>query len=275
MVTVAPLSPAIGAEIKKIDLSTALSVEQISELKSLWREHQVLIFRDQSLSPKQFIQVANHFGKIGCYPFVAGMDGFPEIVEVVKKENERINFGGLWHTDTAYLDCPPMASLLYAVEVPPSGGDTLFASMYAAHDSLSKGLQEFLVDLKGVNSAAKADAAVTRTHRMAEKPGAKAAFTAKATHPIVRTHPETGRKVLYCSDAHVTHIEGMTPEESAPLLCYLYQVQQRPEFSCRVRWQVGTVALWDNRCTQHNALNDYHGLRRVMHRITLEGERPV
>jgi len=275
MVTVIPLSPVIGAEIGEIDLSAALRAGQISELKSLWRKHLVLIFRDQSLSPQQLIQVAQHFGEIGRYPFVAGMDGFPEIVEVVKKEDEKINFGGLWHTDTAYLDCPPMASLLYAVEVPPTGGDTLFANMYASHDSLSKGLQEFLVGLKGVNSAAKAGAAVTRTHRMAEKPGAKAAFTAKASHPIVRTHPETGRKALYCSDAHVAHIEGMTPEESAPLLRYLYQVQQRPEFSCRVRWQAGTVALWDNRCAQHNALNDYQGHRRVMHRITLEGEQPV
>lgn len=275
MVTVEPLSPAIGAEIGEIDLSTALSAGQISELKSLWHQHLVLVFRNQSLSPEQLVQVAKCFGKIGRYPFVAGMDGFSEIVEVVKKEDERINFGGLWHTDTAYLDCPPMASLLYAVEVPPTGGDTLFANMYAAYSSLSKGLQGFLENLKGVNSAAKADAAVTRTHRMAEKPGAKTTFVAKAAHPIVRTHPETGRKALYCSDAHVTHIEGMTPEESAPLLRHLYQVQQRPEFSCRVRWQAGTLALWDNRCTQHNALNDYHGHRRVMRRITLEGEKPA
>ena len=275
MVAVVPLSPAIGAEVRELDLSTALSEEQVVKIKALWHQHLVLVFPDQTLTPQRFVQFAKHFGEIGRYPFVAGMEGHPEIVEVVKREDEHINFGGLWHTDTAYLEHPPMASLLYAVEVPPVGGDTLFANMYAAHDALSKGLQDFLSGLKGVNTAAKAEAAVTRTHRMAERPGAETSFVSNAIHPIVRTHPETGRKALYCSDAHVTHIQGMTPEESSPLLNYLYQVQQRPEFSCRVRWQKGTLALWDNRCAQHNALNDYHGHRRVMHRITLDGDRPA
>jgi taurine dioxygenase len=199
----------------------------------------------------------------------------PEVVAVVKKEDEKVNFGGLWHTDTSYLERPPMGSVLYAVEVPKIGGDTLWNNMYMAYDALSPTLQNMLTGLRGINSAEKPDAAVGRTHRIAEAPKDAQAIVTTASHPIVRTHPETGRKALYCAAAHTMHIDGMTVEESRPLLQYLYSVQQREEFGCRIHWKRGMVAFWDNRCAQHNALNDYHGYRREMHRVTLEGEVPA
>ena len=202
------------------------------------------------------------------------MEGHPEVTEVIKKEDETINFGGLWHTDTSYLESPPLGSLLYALRVPEVGGDTLFANMYLAYDSLSEGMKKIIAPLRGINSAEKTDAAVTRTNRAAERPKDAETIKTISSHPLVRTHPETGKKALYCSRAHTTHIEGMTVEESKPILEYLYQQQQREDFSCRFHWEPGSLAFWDNRAAQHNALNDYHGFRRVMHRVTLSGEKP-
>lgn len=274
-ISVAPVTPAIGAVIGGVDLSTDLDDAVVSEIRDAYHKHLVVFFRDQQLAPGQLVAFAKRFGEIGYYPFVEGMAGHPEVVEVVKKEDETINFGGLWHTDTSYLETPPMGSVLYAVEVPPVGGDTLFANMYLAYESLSETLRSLLEDLRGVNSAEKPDAAVTRVNRIADKPRDAADIVTTSAHPIVRTHPETGRKALYCSDAHTLHIEGMTAAESRPLLQYLYSVQQREEFACRFHWEPGSVAFWDNRAAQHNALNDYHGHLRVMHRVTLKGELPA
>jgi taurine dioxygenase len=165
-----------------------------------------------------------------------------------------------------------MASMLLAREVPPRGGDTLFANMYLAYDSLSSGLKAVLRSLKAVNSSQKADASKTREDFI-QDPGRKREVF-EATHPVVRTHPETGRQALYVNPGHTLRFEGMTEEESRPLLEFLYQAQVRPEFTCRFDWRPGSLALWDNRCAQHNPVNDYHGHRRLMHRITLKGERP-
>ena len=274
-IQVAPLTPAIGAVIAGVDLSRDLSDAVIKEIRGAWLEHLVVFFRGQTLTPGQLVAFSKRFGEIGYYPFVAGMPGHPEVVEVLKKEDEKINFGGLWHTDTSYLERPPMGSVLYAVQVPAYGGDTLWNNMYMAYEALSPTLQQVLGGLRGVNSAEKPDAAVTRTHRMAESPKDAQAIVTTASHPIVRTHPETGRRALYCAAAHTMRIDGMTVEESRPLLEYLYRVQQREEFGCRWHWQAGDVAFWDNRSAQHNALNDYHGHRRLMHRVTLEGEVPA
>lgn len=274
-IQVAPLTPAIGAVISGVDLSQDLPDAVIKEIRGAWLEHLVVFFRGQTLSPRQLVAFSKRFGEIGYYPFVAGMADHPEVVEVLKKEDEKINFGGLWHTDTSYLERPPMGSVLYAVQVPAYGGDTLWNNMYMAYDALSPTLQQVLGGLRGVNSAEKPDAAVTRTHRMAESPKDAQAIVTTASHPIVRTHPETGRRALYCAAAHTVCIDGMTVEESRPLLEYLYRVQQREEFGCRWHWQAGDVAFWDNRAAQHNALNDYHGHRRLMHRVTLEGEVPA
>jgi taurine dioxygenase len=168
-----------------------------------------------------------------------------------------------------------MGSMLLAREVPPYGGDTLFASQYAAWDALSPTMQRLLDGLQGISSSAKADVSKTREDRIKEVGSEEAKKEYRAEHPIVRTHPETGRKALYVNVAHTAGIAGMTDEESAPLLQFLFAHQVKPEFTCRFVWEPDSIAFWDNRCVQHNPVNDYHGFRRVMLRITLRGERPV
>jgi taurine dioxygenase len=193
---------------------------------------------------------------------------------VLKLEHEKVNFGGLWHSDTAYLDKPPMGTMLIAREVPPVGGDTLFANMYLAYETLSAGMKRVLEGLIGVNSSAKASATRTREDRMRGDARSDAKSEYVAEHPVVRTHPETGRKALYVNSGHTVRFKDMTAAESAPILNYLFEHLTRPEFTCRFRWQPGSLALWDNRCTQHNPINDYHGFRRSMHRVTLAGDEP-
>ncbi len=269
-----PLSGALGAEILGIDLSADVSDETIAAIRAAWLEHLVIFFRDQKLEPAQFLGVARRFGEPVEYPFVKGLDGFPQITPVIKLEHEKINFGGLWHSDTAYLDKPPMATMLIARETPPRGGDTLFANMYLAHETLSDGLRRMLDRLIVVNSSAKADTTKTREDRIKDSGKTEAKKEFVAEHPVVRTHPETGRKALYANGGHALRFKDMTVEESAPLLNFLFQHATRPEFTCRFRWEPGSIALWDNRCTQHNPVNDYHGFRRVMHRVTLAGDIP-
>jgi taurine dioxygenase len=274
LIEVRPLAGALGAEIFGVELAADLSEEVVAAIRRVWLEHLVVFFRDQPLPPDRFLQFARRFGQVIEYPFIKGIEGFPEITPVIKLETERVNFGGLWHSDTAYLDEPPMATMLIAREVPPLGGDTLFASMYLAYETLSEGMKRLLQGLVAVNSSAKADVTRTREDRMRDgaRPEAKKQFVAE--HPVVRTHPETGRKALYVNCGHTVRFKDMTEEESAPILNFLFQHLPRPEFTCRFRWQPGSIALWDNRCTQHNPINDYHGFRRVMHRVTLAGDRP-
>jgi len=266
------LAGALGAEVSGIDLS-CLSAAEFQQLKKLWMEHLVLFFRDQALTEPQYMSFAERFGEPVEYPLVKGLQGFPKIIEVKKLEHERVNFGGIWHTDTAYLERPPMASMLLAREVPPFGGDTLFANMYLAYEALSEGMKALLSSLKAINSSRKADASKTREDRIRTDGAQQSDFVAE--HPVVRRHPETGRKALYVNSGHTLRFAGWTEEESAGLLKYLYELQTRPEFTCRFSWQPGSIALWDNRCAQHNPVNDYHGHRRVMHRITLAGDVPA
>jgi len=233
-----------------------------------------LFFRGQDLPPAQFLAFARRFGEPVEYPFVKGIDAFPLITPVVKLAHERVNFGGLWHSDTAYLETPPMGTMLIAREVPPYGGDTLFANMYLAYEALSAGMRKLVDGLVAVNSSAKADVTKTREDRMRDRARGDAATEYEALHPVVRTHPETGRKALYVNGGHTVRFKDMTEEESAPLLRFLFAHQTRPEFTCRFRWEKGSLAFWDNRCAQHNPINDYHGFRRAMHRVTLAGDRP-
>ena len=268
------IAGALGAEVSGLDLARPLSDQQAAALRAAWLEHLVLFFRDQPLMPAQYMAFARRIGQPVEYPFVRGIEGYPEIIEVKKLEHETVNFGGIWHSDTAYLEEPPMASMLLAREVPPYGGDTLFANMYLAYETLSESMRSMLDPLTAINSSARADVTRTREDRLKSdgRSGAKKEYVAE--HPVVRTHPETGRKALYVNVAHTARFGGMTEEESAPLLEYLFRHQTRPEFTCRFSWRVGSLALWDNRCTQHNPVNDYHGHRRLMHRITLAGDRP-
>jgi len=267
------ISGALGAELGGVDLRE-LRDDDVREIRAAWLEHLVVFFRDQPLTPAQYMAFAQRIGGPIEYPFVKGIAGFPEIIEVKKLEHERVNFGGVWHSDTAYLEEPPMASMLLAREVPPHGGDTLFANMYMAYEMLSEGMKRLLEPLVAVNSSAKADVTRTREDRLKTDGRDEVGKELVAEHPVVRTHPETGRKALYVNFAHTVRFRGMTEKESAPLLEFLFQHQIRPEFTCRFTWQVGSLALWDNRCAQHNPVNDYHGYRRLMHRITLAGERP-
>jgi taurine dioxygenase len=269
-----PIAGALGAEIGGIDLTENLDDGAIAAVRRAWLDHLVIFFRGQNLTPERFIGFARRFGEVVEYPFIKGLDGFPEITPVVKREHERVNFGGLWHSDTTYLEYPPMGTMLIAREVPPFGGDTLFANMYLAYETLSPGLQHLLDGLAAVNSSAKADVTKTREDRIRDHARADAKREYVAEHPVVRTHPETGRKALYVNGGHTLRFKDMTEEESAPLLQYLFAHQQRPEFTCRFRWEVGSIAFWDNRCAQHNPVNDYHGYRRVMHRVTLAGDKP-
>jgi taurine dioxygenase len=185
-----------------------------------------------------------------------------------------VNFGGIWHSDTTYLELPPMGTMLVAREVPPVGGDTLFANQYLAYEALSDGMKKLLDGLCAVNSSAKANTTRTREDRIKSDPSRRPNDDFIAEHPVVRTHPETGRKALYVNIGHTVRFSGMTEEESAPLLDYLFRHQARPEFTCRFAWRIGSLAFWDNRAAQHNPINDYHGYRRVMHRITLAGDKP-
>jgi taurine dioxygenase len=268
-----PVAGALGAEVSGLELARPLDDATVAALRQAWLEHLVLFFRDQALSPAQFLAFARRFGEPIEYPFVRGLDDYPEIIPVLKLEHERVNFGGVWHSDTAYLDVPPMASMLVAREIPPFGGDTLFANMYLAYETLSDGMKRMLDGLVAVNSSAKADASRTREDRMKDR-AREAARDYVAAHPVVRRHPETGRRALYVNVAHTVRFDGMTEEESAPLLAFLFQHQNRPEFTCRFRWRPGSIAFWDNRCAQHHAINDYRGHRRLLHRVTLAGDSP-
>jgi taurine dioxygenase len=275
-ITVAPLAGAIGAEIGGVNLAEDLREEVVAEIRRAWLEHLVVFFRGQTLDEGRFLAFARRIGAIDRYPFVPGLDAFPEIIAVVKLPHEKVNFGGIWHSDTTYLAEPPMATMLLAREIPPSGGDTLFASMYAAYEALSPAMRELLRPLRAVNSSALADVSKTREDRIRESHADdEAGRVYESIHPVVRTHPETGRQALFVNVAHTARFEGMTEEESRPLLQFLFQHQVRPEFTCRFRWQVGSLALWDNRCVQHNPVNDYHGWKRVLHRITLKGDLPT
>jgi taurine dioxygenase len=265
---------ALGAELRGVDLATGLTETVATQIRAAFLQHQVLFFRDQRLDAAQFLRFAQAMGEPVEYPFVKGLDGYPVIIEVKKLEHERTNFGGIWHSDTTYLEQPPKGSMLLAREVPPFGGDTLFASQYAAYEALSEGLRRLLEPLRAISSSAKADVSKTREDRIASDGRADARKDYVATHPVVRTHPETGRKALFVNIAHTLRLEGMTEEESAPLLQFLHQHQVKPEFTCRFCWQPGSRAFWDNRCVQHNPVNDYHGYRRLMHRITLAGDTP-
>lgn len=267
-----PQSSVIGAEVRGLDLSRPLDDDTHARLEAAFLEHQVLSFRRQRLTPQQYCEFAASFGRLADYLFVDGMEGYPQITEIIKTETETEGFGSFWHSDSTYLERPPKITLLYARELPPRGGDTLFADMYRLYDDLSEGLQATLCRLRAINSAS----AVPRDEDIyqAVKSRNSAARERCATHPVIRRHDQTGRPALYVNGIHTLSFEGMTRAESRPLLEYLFRQVERPEYSFRLRWEADTLAMWDNRCTQHYALNDYHGYRRVMHRIIVEGDEP-
>jgi len=278
-ISVDKISGALGAEISGVDLSQELDDNVIAEIREALVDNCVIFFRNQKLTPEQHIAFGRRFGALQIHDFVDGMNRHPEIIEVRKEENELRNFGGGWHSDVSYLEVPALGSVLYALEVPAYGGDTMFANQYLAYETLSDGMKSLLGEMRAMHSARKSYGLAATRRAEEGKASMGIHFTeaahAEVDHPVVRTHAESGKKCLYVHGGFTTRFQDMTEEESAPLLHYLYEHAVRPEFTCRFRWEKGSIAFWDNRCVQHNAINDYNGQRRVMHRVTIEGERPV
>ena len=272
-IRVEPLSAVVGAEIGGINLTEPVPDEVLSEVRHAFGEYGVVFFRDQQLTPEQHVAFAKRFGPINVNRFFAAVPGYPMIAEVRKEPEQRDNIGNGWHTDHSYDQVPALGSMLYAHEVPKTGGDTLFISMYAAYDALSDGLKATLSGLRACHSSRHVFGMEgrVRQHDFAGRIGNPELATQDAVHPVVIHHPETGRKALYVNPGFTLRFEGWTAEESRPLLEYLYHHAQRPEFTCRFHWRAGSLALWDNRSTWHFAVNDYHGERRLLHRITIEG----
>ena len=270
---VTPQSTALGAVISGIDLSKEPSKRAMAELEDAFGRYSVIFFRDQNLTPQQHIVMAKRWGAINVNRFFKPLDGYPQIAQVIKEANQKENIGGTWHTDHSYDLIPAMGSMLYAREVPTVGGDTLFSSMYLAYQALSEDMKKMLADLKAWHSSRHAfgysvtDSEHFEDGRLAN-PGQA---TQDALHPVVITHPLTGRKALYVNADFTVRFDGWTVEESQPILDLLYAHGARQEFTCRFHWEPGSIAFWDNRATWHYAMNDYQGHRRIMHRITLEG----
>ena len=266
---VQPIAGSMGAEIFGVDLAEDLGDETFEDIHQAILTHGAIFFRDQDITPTQQMTFAKRWGEVHLHPHMPCLEGHPGIIEIVKKEDDTVAFGGNWHTDQMFTDTPARYTMLYAKQVPQAGGDTMYANLYQAYDALSDGMKDMIAGLRTINQydkKKKRPAAMTPTEMDVPAP--------EVEHPLVRVHPETGQKALYISYAGITRrIAGMTEEESRPILAYLLNHAIRPEFTCRFRWQVGSLALWDNRRALHFPINDYNGHRRVMHRITIVGER--
>ena len=280
-IAVAPIAGSLGAEIGGVDLSRDLPDAVLHEIRVALLSHCVIFFRDQQISPSEQLRFARHWGAIHLHPFMEGMADFPEILEIVKRPTDKRNFGGSWHTDQMFSPQPALGTILYAKQVPSAGGDTMFTNQYLACESLSGAMRIMLDGLRTVCVGDRFKRSGGKS-RKELYPGQMASMRVKdpgedvqttSIHPLVRTHPETGRKALYIG-GHVQRFEGMTDEESEPLIEFLMRHSTRPEFTCRFRWETGSLAFWDNRCTQHFAVNDYPAETRVMHRITVAGDMP-
>ena len=265
-IAVDKLTPIIGAEITGVDLSKPLSNQQFDEIHRAFAENLVIFFRDQTLTPEQHLAFGKLWGELHIHPAAPHEPGLPPLMKIHADRNSSRANGEGWHSDVSCDELPPMGSILYIKQCPPHGGDTLFANMYAAYEALSDRMKAYLDDLTALHDSDHVYRGTYANFGVADKPEYP-----RANHPVVRTHPVTGRKALYVNRGFTTHIEGWTVEESKPLLEYLYQHGARPEFSCRFNWAPGSMAFWDNRATWHLAVNDYQGHRRLMHRITLEG----
>ena len=272
MLQVKRLAGALGAEIRGVDLASPLADETIAQIRRALVEHQVIFFRDQALTPAQQVAFGRRFGPLNVHPYVAGMEAHPEVMEIIKEPEDAVNFGGGWHSDMSFLEQPSIGSILYAVETPAFGGDTLFASQAAAYDALSPGLKATLEGLRAVHSANREYSASGQSaqKRSSMKVAEAEGMAGEAVHPVVLAHPESGRKALYVNPAFTMKFEGWSTRDSKPLLDYLFQHSRHEPFTCRFSWEPGSVAFWDNRSVWHFALNDYPGQRRHMRRVTVD-----
>ena len=264
----------IGVELMGLDLN-GFDDDDTAAFRSLLLKHHVVVVRGQALTPQQQLDFGRRFGELDTHPFVEGSTQHPEIIDIVTEPDDRANFGGGWHTDVTFLAEPDLGSILYGIEIPPFGGDTLFASQHAAYDALSETMQTMLHGLVATHSAGRQygeGGQSTKSKAMRTKNSAAAADVVE--HPVIRTHPESGRKGIYVNPAFTGVIKGMRRDESDALLGFLYRHAAREAFTCRVRWEPGTLVMWDNRSVQHYALHDYAGHRRHVRRITVKGDRP-
>jgi len=273
-----PVAGALGAEVSGVDVSQALPDAQQTALRQAFVEHKVLFFRNQTLTPIQHLDFTRVFGEPDTYPFMIGLPETPEVIDIIKTESDTVNFGGSWHSDTAYLPQPALGTVLHALEVPEYGGDTLFANAAAAYDALSEGMKNLLDGVIGVYDSdhgygGSRRQALSNLELMNDRYN-EVSESYSSEHPIIRTHPVNGHKAIYVSKGHTSHFKNTSYEESRPLITYLADHITRPEFTCRFRWTKGAIAVWDNRSTQHYALNDYAGKRRHMRRVTMKGDTP-
>lgn len=279
-ITVNKVAGALGAEVEGIELHKPLTANLKADLKKALNDHSVLVFRNQSLEPQSHMVLAEVFGKIEAHPIVKGLPDYPNVLQIVKEPGAPTRFGEVWHSDNSYLERPTSISILRSLEVPPYGNDTLLTSTYASYDTLSEGMKATLLKLKAVHSAKRAFSVEGhRKENFDEKEGKMAymvndILTQETLHPVVCTHPDTGRPALYINSMFTLRFDGWTEEESKPLLDFLFHHIARPEYSCRIVWAPGTVLMWDNQCTQHIALGDNWEHRRIMQRVTVQGPRP-
>ena len=276
-IEVRPLAGAIGAEVLRVDLRNEFDADVVAEIRRAFLEYLVIFFREQQLTPAQFERFVRRFGTLDPHHVLRGMDGQPSVLEIVRTQSDRHIFAPGWHADVTWQENPVLGAMLYGVEVPESGGDTLFANQYLAYETLSPGIRRMLDPLQAVHSAQDTyGAGAEKTTKVALiKIDRAEAVKDRSVHPVVRTHPETGRRALFVNADYTKSFAEMTKEESAPVLDYLYAHATRPEFTCRFRWREGSIAFWDNRCTLHCPIDDYFGEFRRTWRITLEGDRPV
>jgi taurine dioxygenase len=278
--TIERIAGALGAEVRGIDLTTDLTDHEVSALRAALLEHQVVFLRDQPYATEHLERLTVQLGGHGHTPFLESMDGHPGVVRVVREASESgFNFGGQWHSDWSFQPEPPAFTLLWSLEVPPHGGDTMWANMALAFDTLSPGLRETLSTLRAVHSAGWAYSSNGVLARTASQRSMQIATSDEAlaehVHPVIVTHSETGRQALFVNPTYTVRFDGWSAADSAPLLQHLYAHATRDAFTCRFRWTPDTLAIWDNRVTQHNALNDYAGFRRELHRTTVAGNTPV
>jgi taurine dioxygenase len=276
-IEVRPIAGSIGAEIHNVDVSADLDDRTIGDIRKALLDHCVIFFRDQKLDVACHKAFTRRFGEIFIHPNYVGMQADPEIVNITREPGDQRIVGEEWHTDTTMVAEPPMGAILYAIEVPPYGGDTLFANQYQAYDTLSDGMKTMLSGLRALHSDRKvAGPQANRNAQQSTKVRQDADWRETiSSHPVVATHPETGRKLLFVNHSYTYGFEGMTEEESRPLLNYLLDHGHRPEFTCRFRWETGSIAFWDNRCCKHLAIHDAGPFRRIMRRTQISGSRVV
>jgi taurine dioxygenase len=282
-ITIKPVAGALGAQISGVNLAR-LDEDTFAEIRRAFAEYLVIYFHDQEITPQDQCAFAARFGPLTHHPLIRTLPDHPHVAALIRDADATgINFGGQWHADATFMESPPLGSTLYAIEVPPYGGDTLFANLYLAYESLSPGMKALCDQLIVIHSAAGAydpdrGAADPKKSLIAQK-GMQ--FNAiedpkkETEHPLVCIHPDTGRKLIWETGVYCLRFKDMTEEESKPLLQFLHNHISNPNFTCRFSYRKGTLGMWDNRCVQHFAVNDYPGFRRVMHRVQIGGTPPV